>query len=151
MNLPSGNGKVLKSKTRGFLLLEILISALILAGAVASAMYLFRTGIEYLEKVKENNLLSSKIPQVLTYLLKEAELQKGGETISLGERVSLSWRSTLLERIRPQIDIGEGGFSSPYELYLYRVEFTLSTEKTQKSYNVFVTRYKMLISPMEAF
>lgn len=142
---------MLKSKTRGFLLLEILISALILAGAVASAMYLFRTGIEYLEKVKENNLLSSKIPQVLTYLLKEAELQKGGETISLGERVSLSWRSTLLERIRPQIDIGEGGFSSPYELYLYRVEFTLSTEKTQKSYNVFVTRYKMLISPMEAF
>lgn len=140
-----------KSKKEGFLLLEILISALILAGAIASAMYLFRTGFQYLEKIKENNLISSKVPQALTYLIKEANLEKGEDTISLGEKVTLNWKATLLEKIRPQIGMAEGGFSTPYELYLYKIEFSLFTSKSQKTYQVFVTRYKMLISPAEVF
>ncbi|MEZ0344827.1 MAG: type II secretion system protein [Caldimicrobium sp.] len=140
-----------KSKKEGFLLLEILVSALILAGAVASAMYLFRTGFQYLERIRENNLISSKVPQALTYLVKEADLSKGQESLSLGEGVTLSWKANLLEKIRPQIESWEGGFSTPYELYLYRVSFSLSSGKIEKTYEMYVTKYKMLISPGEFF
>lgn len=138
-------------KKKGFLLIEILISAVILAGAVASAMYLFRTGFQYLEKIKENNLISSKVPQALTYLLKEAYLEKKEGSLSLGEEVILNWKATLIERIRPQITIAEAGLSTPYDLYLYKVEFTLSTKKLQKSYQLSVIRYKMLGKPGEFF
>ncbi|MCS7106346.1 MAG: hypothetical protein N3A56_08080 [Thermodesulfobacteriaceae bacterium] len=140
-----------KNRVKGFLLLEILVSALILAGAVAAGMYLFRVGFQYLEKIKENNLLSSKVPQALSYIYKAADLNKGEGNLLLGEEVELKWKATLLEKVRPQIPLPETGFSTPYELYLYEVEFTLSTKKLEKTYNTFVTKYKMLTVPIEGF
>lgn len=132
---------------RGFILVEILISALILAGSVAAGMYLFRTGFQYLEKIQENNLLSSKVPQALSYLTKGADLEKKEEEISLGENVILSWKAKLIEKVKPQIALEEAGVYNPYELYLYQVDFTLKHKNTVRSYQILVTKYKMLITP----
>lgn len=132
------------------MLLEILVASLILAGAVAAGMYLFRMGFQYLEKIKENNLISSKVPQALSYIYQVAELEKGEEELSLGEAVKLKWKADLYEKVRPQIPYEAGNFT-PYELYLYQVEFTLSTSKLERTYTTFVTRYKMLVRPEVAF
>jgi len=137
-------------KEGGFLLLEILIASLILAGAVAAGMYLFRTGFQYLEKIKENNLLASKVPQALSYLYQVADLEKGEGEVNLGEEVKLRWSASLLEKVRPQVSFEAGNFTA-YELSLYQVEFILSTSKLERTYTTFVTKYKMLIKPGEAF
>jgi len=133
-------------KESGFLLLEILIASLILAGAVAAGMYLFRTGFQYLEKIKENNLLASKVPQALSYLYQVADLEKGEGEVNLGEEVKLRWRASLLERVRPQVARAGPDNSTSYELYLYGVEFTLSTPKLERDYYTYVTKYKILTS-----
>jgi len=133
-------------KKGGFLLLEILIASLILAGAVAAGMYLFRTGFQYLEKIKENNLLASKVPQALSYLYQVADLEKGEGEVNLGEEVKLRWRGSLLEKVRPQVTPTGLSNSTPYELYLYGVEFTLSTTKLERDYYTYVTKYKVLTS-----
>lgn len=140
-----------KKKTGGFLLLEMLISALILVGAVAASMYLFRAGFQYLEKIRENNLISSKVPQALSYIYKAADLDKGKGELLLGENVSLKWEATLIENILLQVPLPEVGNSTPYELYLYEVEFNLATPKLEKTYKTYVTKYKMLTTPETEF
>ena len=40
-----------KEKSRGFLVLEVLIAGLILTASIASAMYLFRMGFDHMERV----------------------------------------------------------------------------------------------------
>jgi len=129
-------------RNSGFLLLEMLISALILAGAVATSMYLFRMGFQYLEKVNLNNKLSAKIPQAISYLIKEAPLERKEGTLSLGDEVILTWKAERLEKVQPQIPAEEGIVSSPLELYLYRVNFTLSLSNYSRDYKLYVFRYK---------
>jgi hypothetical protein len=143
--------RIIYSKKRGFLLLEMLISALILAGAVAAGMYLFRTGFQYLEKIEVNNILSAKVPQATTYLLKEAPLEREKGSLSLGEGVTLSWKAERLEKVRPQIRGEFEEIISSFELYLYQVDFSLSLSNHTKTYRIFVFRYKSPFKSEEFF
>lgn len=138
-----------KLKYQGFLLVEVLISAFILASAVALSMYLFRMGFVYLEKTREINLISSKVPQVIAYLNKVADFSKGKEEIRLGEDILLVWEAKRIEKIKPGVSLSEGGVVYPYELELYEVKYTIKTEKREKNYKTYVVRYKMLFNPLE--
>lgn len=139
--------------SRGFLLLEILISALIIAGAVASAMYLFRLGFQFLEKLRVRNELNSKVPQAVSYLSSGASLEKGAGTLKLGEEVDLRWQAREVERVRPMINLEGEWINATYEISLYAVNFTLTMVKTgdQKNYTLYVTKYKSLYSPQPDF
>lgn len=135
-----------KYKGKGFLLLDILISAFILSGAIASAMYLIRVGFQYLEKIEEQNILSAKVPQAVNYLRKAAKLEEGEGVAFFGEGVELSWRATLVEKLQVTKKTAEDeGTYIPYELYLYRVSFSLKRKGAFREFETFVLRYKMLI------
>lgn len=137
----------MKKRHEGFLLIEILISALIIAGSISASFYLFRMGYDYWQRAEESNRIASKIPQVVSYLTNVAELERGEGELSLGEDVRLKWRARLLEISKPQITLGEGGFVSPYELYLYEVQFNIQSKRTYREHKLAVFRYKMLFSP----
>lgn len=135
-----------RNKGKGFLLLDILIAAFILSGAIASAMYLFRVGFQYLEKVEEQNVLSTKVPQALSYLNRAANLEDGEGKILLGEGVELSWKAVLVERLKVTKKLAEDEASfSPYELYLYRVSFALERKGTVREFETYILRHRMLI------
>ncbi|MEO0280524.1 MAG: type II secretion system protein [candidate division WOR-3 bacterium] len=131
----------------GFLLLEVLISALIIGGSIAASFYLFRMGLNYLKKAEESNFFSSKVPQAVSYLTNVAELEKGEGEAFLGGETELIWKSKLLESTRPEVPLPEYGYIRPYELFLYEVEFSLKKGNSQRDYIIKILRYKMLITP----
>lgn len=137
----------IKKRISGFLLVEILISALIIAGSISACFYLFRMGFVYWQKAEENNKIVKRIPQVVSYLIHVADLEKGEGELSLGEESKVIWKAKLIEKVRPRLPLPEAGFISPYELYLYEVDFSILTNKTKRDYGLKVFRYKRLISP----
>lgn len=136
----------------GFLLLEVLVSALIIAGAVASAMYLFRLGFQYMEKIRVQNELLSKVPQVVSYLSHSANLEKGTGNLKLSDEIEVRWQAVEIDRLRPKFDFEGQLLDSNFEIYLYSVNFTVIMKNSGNSRNfqLYVTRYKTLYqSPLD--
>ena len=129
----------------GFLLLEVLIAGLILTTGIASAMYLFRTGFENLERADRANLLSTKLLQAGS-LLKIVELEKKSGLENMGDGVAMKWTSELLAqpkgmkyRLNPTSE-GMIAVSYMHDLYLYRVRFTLEYRGIAQDYKINVFR-----------
>lgn len=145
-----GIGKIISIKKgfRGFIVIDILISALILTSSIAATMYLFRMGFVHLERANQSNLLSSKLIQA-TGLLKFLDMEEETGEENLGEGITMRWKAQLLRASRPVK--GEGTFSIPplHELLLYRVEFKLIYREIEREYQVNVLRHKPLLSPEE--
>lgn len=140
-----------KKRVSGFLLVEILISALIIAGSISACFYLFRMGFDYWQRAEQSNKLVRKIPQVVSYLTQVAELEKGQGEFFLGEESKVIWQAKLIEKGRPQIPLPEAGLISPYEIYLYEVAFTLHYQETSRNYTMKIFRYKRLFNPQEIY
>jgi len=133
---------------RGFIVLEVLISGLILTASIAATMYLFRMGFDYLDRAKESNILSSKLTQA-TGIIRTLEMQKNSGLEDLGDGVTLKWVARLLEVSRPIKGSGEFSIPSIHELFLYRVDFSLNYKGIVREYQANVFRYKPLSSPAE--
>jgi len=133
-------------RQHGFLVLEILIAGLILTASIAATMYLFRMGYDYLDKANQINVLSSKLMQA-SGLLKALEMEKKSGVEDMGDDVTLKWEAQLLGSGRPIKGLGESSAASFYELFLYRVNFSLAYQNTSRDYQVNVFRYKQLSSP----
>jgi len=134
-------------KTRGFLVLEILIAGLILTSGIAATMYLFRMGMEHLEKAKISNTLSTKLVQV-SGLMQTLDLGEKRGIEEMGDGVSLAWDARLLASVQPIATSATGKIStSPYELSLYKVHFTLSLQGVLREYSISVFRYRSLALP----
>jgi hypothetical protein len=130
---------------KGFLVLEILIAGLILTASIAATMYLFRMGYDYLEKVNQSNILSSKLLQAAG-LLRTLEMEKKSGVEDMGDDVTMKWEARLLGSARPIKGGGEFAVTSIYELFLYKVDFSLAYQKTSREYQINVFRYKPLYS-----
>jgi hypothetical protein len=138
-----------EEKSRGFLVLEVLIAGLILTASIASAMYLFRMGFDHMERVNDVNLLSAKLLQAGS-LLKIMELEKQSGTEELGDGVIMKWKSRLVAR-NNQIGLGTNSFSgvavkrnSSHDLFLYRVDFILQFKGSMREYHINVFRSRPL-------
>jgi len=136
-------------KTRGFLVLEILIAGLILTSGIAATMYLFRMGLEHLEKAKISNTLSTKLIQV-SGLMQTLDLGKKGGIEEMGDGVNLVWDARRLASVQPIATAATGKISkSSYELSLYKVHFTLSLQGVVREYSLSVFRFNSLASPKD--
>ncbi|MBF0320803.1 MAG: hypothetical protein HQL01_13475 [Nitrospirae bacterium] len=122
----------------GFLVIEILIAGLILTASIASTMYLFRIGLESLQRVKESNIIASKVPQAINYL-KASAIKDAHGSESLGDGVSVSWDTELERHGTPSILINT---STQYDIYLYRVNFKLTYNTLKRDYQVVLFKYK---------
>ena len=111
-------------------------------------MYLFRMGFDYLERVNQSNVLSSKLTQAAG-LIRTLDLQKNSGEEDLGDDVTLKWKSQLLGSSRPIKGEGEFTTQSLHELLLYRVFFSLDYKGVIREYQVNVFKYKPLSSPEE--
>jgi len=138
-----------KEKSRGFLVLEVLIAGLILTASIASAMYLFRMGFDHMERVNKVNLLSAKLLQAGS-LLKIVELERHSGTEDLGDGVIMKWESHLVARNN---QTGSGTNSSSgvavkrnfsHDLFLYKVDFLLEFKGSMREYHINVFRSRPL-------
>lgn len=131
--------------SRGFLVLEVLIAGFILTASIASAMYLFRMGLEHMERVNRVNLLSAKLLQAGS-LLKIMELDKQSGVEDLGDGVIMKWEAHLLARHKPVTS--ETAFTGKrnflHDLFLYRVDFRLVFKESSREYHVHVFRSRPL-------
>jgi hypothetical protein len=134
------------NRKKGFIVLDVLISGLILTASIAATMYLFRMGFDYLERANQSNLLSSKITQA-TGLIRTLDMQKSSGEEDLGEDVTLKWEAQLLGASRPTKGEAEFSIQSIHELLLYRVFFTLNYKGIVREYQINVFRYKPLYAP----
>lgn len=140
-------GHNLKFRGEAFILLEVLISAFIICGAIASGMYLYRIGFQIFDRVKEDNLILSKVPQAVNYLTYVADLDKNEEVYPLGQKVTLKWKSEMLEKRRIEKYDIEVGTYALHELLLYHVTFTLASKNKEKTYTLYVLRYRPIGTP----
>lgn len=140
---------VKKHREKGFLVLEILIAGLILTASIAAAMYLFQMGYNYLEKANQSNTLSSKLMQA-TGLFRTLEIEKKIGVADMGGGVNLKWEAVLLNSSRPTWGGGEFAVTSAHQLFLYRVDFSLTYQNASREYRINVFRYKPLYSPETA-
>jgi hypothetical protein len=135
--------------SRGFLVLEVLIAGLILTASIASAMYLFRMGLDHMERVNQVNLLSAKLLQAGS-LLKIIELERQSGTEDLGDGVIMKWEAHLLARnntAREGMTYSSGVTAkrnSSHDLFLYRVDFRLEFQGSMREYHIHVFRSRPL-------
>jgi len=135
--------------TKGFLVLEMLVAGLILTASIAAAMYLFRIGAQNLERVENSNIISAKLPQVMS-LLRELDLTKPGGVEALGDGVLLKWESKLMDNIVPGQPEAKGARLAQ-EIGLYQVDFSVEYEnRLKREYSIHVFRSKGSGSPSEA-
>ncbi len=135
---------------KGFLVLEMLIAGLILTSSIAATMYLFRMGFEHLERINTSNTLSSKLPQVISFVKALDIGDKSGEA-DMGDNVWLVWNARLVDKSRPIFDTGEMMVPSMHELFIYRIDFVLSYRKVSREYGLNVFKYKTMVSPEKDF
>lgn len=134
-----------KQQEKGFLVLEILIAGLILTASIAATMYLFQLGYGYLEKTRHSNVLSSKLIQA-GGLFKTLELDRESGTEDIGDGVKLKWKCRLLGTSIPKFGGSEFTTQSAYELFIYRVDFTMLYQGMDRDYQINVFRYKSSFS-----
>jgi hypothetical protein len=134
--------------SKGFLLVELLIAGVIITSAIAASYYMVRNGLVYIDKIEKSNVIQSKLPFVFNFL-KSVELMEGVYTFSDG--TDLKWKFILVNKSRPQINIDEINLYSNFEIYLYKVEFTLNYKGLDRTYFVFITKYKRFGSGEDIF
>ncbi|MEN2985836.1 MAG: hypothetical protein ABDH16_04190 [Thermodesulfovibrionaceae bacterium] len=124
---------------KGFVLIEILISGVILASCIAASMYLFKVGYQHLGKADNVYLIHSKIPLAIN-LIKASEKREGTE--ELGDGVILKWNSELISKsiASGQIEQREVKFY----IYLYKVYFIIGNQDEQKSYEFYVVKHERM-------
>lgn len=122
----------------GFLVIEILIASLILTASIASTMYLFRIGFESLQRVKDSNMIASKVPEAINYLRAFA-IKSAHGTEAIGEGVTVSWDTVLERQGTPSILINA---TTRYDIYLYRVNFKLTYGLLSRDYSIVLFKYK---------
>ena len=129
----------------GFLLIEILIASLILTSSIAATMYLFRVGQEHLARADVSNVLSVKLQQAVS-LLDTIDLASKSGAEDMGDGVTLDWQAELLAKTTPAVSVGEENvsISSPFNLLLYKVDFTLQYSGNTRDYEINMLRYKSL-------
>jgi hypothetical protein len=132
-------------RQKGFLVLEILIAGLILTASIAASMYLFRVGYGYLEKANWSNTISVKLIQTAN-IVKILELEKKSGVEDMGDGVSMKWNAQLLGSTRPMTGEEDLRVQSMYELFLYKVNFSLIYQNSIREYQINVFRYKPLFS-----
>jgi hypothetical protein len=140
---------MIKSRQKGFLVLEILIAGVILTASIAATMYMFRMGYDYIAKAEQSNIFSSKLVQAVG-LLKTLDLEKKSGVEDMGNDVTLTWECRLLGAAKPARGRGEYLDASMHEIFLYRMEFSLTYRNTSKEYQINVFRYKSLLLPQSA-
>jgi len=118
-------------KFKGFILIEILISGIILALSVASAMYLFKIGYENTGKADDIYIIHSKIPVALNTIKSNLPDKKYGREF-LSDGVELNWKSDLVSRTALKSQ------NATFYVYLFKVNFNLLFKEQQKDYEVFV-------------
>jgi len=157
----------------GFLLIEVLISAMILTSGIAATMYLFRVGYESLERVRQSNLVSSKIPYAVNFLQTEGYASASG-SLALGDGVVLTWRGRTADKKepvssnenRPGLPLNPSeSFSAPlrdmgvtlrssmpknFTLFLYKMDFTVSYMNLHRDYKLEVVRH-LIFKRVEIF
>lgn len=152
---PSGIG--------GFLLIEVIISSLILTSGIAATMYLFRVGYESLERVRQSNLVSSKIPYAVNFLRSDGYAATSGSE-QLGDGVVLTWRSKVADKREPASaqkkkgkQLNPGDIFSAFmgveddapktslprysTLLLYKIDFTVSYKDLRRDYELESLQY----------
>ncbi len=131
-----GCKKKAKSK-KGFLLVELLISGVILASCIAAAMYLFKIGYQNLDRAEKVYLVYSKLPLAINHIKVSSE--KEG-SLDLGDGVKLIWNSDLLAK---GLAKGQNGsMEVPFKISLYRVNLTLKRKDDEKRYTLIVLKYE---------
>lgn len=148
----------------GFLLVEVLISTMILTSGIAATMYLYRVGYESLERVRQSNLVSSKVPYAVNFLQTDGYAAGNGSE-ELGDGVVLTWKSRIADRRQPAsvekkktgkpvdpndffsamgyVDDGAPKTSLPeyFTMLLYKVEFTVSYMELRRDYELEVVQF----------
>ncbi|MGB9766696.1 MAG: type II secretion system protein [Sulfurihydrogenibium sp.] len=131
---------------KGFLLVEVLIAGVILSSAIAAGFFLVRNGLNYVDRVEKANYVSSLIPVVKNRL---EILQPSQGTFKLDEQTVVTYRFTLEKKGRPQFFYEGTKLESPFELYIYRVEFDISYKGYSRSYEFYTLRYTGNVNPQE--
>lgn len=133
-------------RQKGFLVIEILIAGLILTASIAAAMYLFRMGYVYLEKANWSNTISVKLIQAAN-IVKILDLEKKTGVEDMGDGVSMKWNAQLISSSRPMIGQPGEMVRSMYEIFIYKVNFSLTYQDSIREYQVNVFKYKSQSSP----
>ncbi|MBF0557306.1 MAG: hypothetical protein HQL08_00845 [Nitrospirae bacterium] len=136
---------------KGFLILEVMVASLILTAGVAATMYLFRLGFQHLERANDNNLFSSKLPQVVNYM-KVLDMEAKQGTEDMGDDVIMHWDARLVDTVRPSRDTPDGKLMHYFNLNLYKVTIRLDSRKLSREYEMNVFRSAKVdknISPLE--
>lgn len=124
---------------KGFILIEILISGIILASCIAASMYLFKIGYQHLGKADNVYLIHSKIPVAIN-LIRASEKKEGIE--DLGDGVSLRWKSELVAK---SIASGQKDQKEiKFYIYLYKVYFTVGNQTEQKNYEIYLLKHEKI-------
>ncbi|MBF0518436.1 MAG: hypothetical protein HQK92_01785 [Nitrospirae bacterium] len=122
---------------KGFLVIEILISGLILTASIAASMYLFRIGYESLSRARDSNMISAKMPEIIDFL-KNSDLVETKTSVDMGDDVILTWRATPIRQGKPSLIINP---IKDYSLTLYRIEFGVTYNRLGREYILNVLRY----------
>lgn len=122
-------------KCEGFILIEILISGVILALSIAASMYLFNVGYQHLGKADQIYTIHSKLPIAIN-LIRTTEKNYGMET--LGDGVTLRWKSELLERAVTSFYLEQRQIK--FYVYLYKVNFSIHTKNMQRDYEIYLLK-----------
>jgi len=118
-------------KSKGFILIEILISGVILALSVASAMYLFKIGYENIGRADDIYIIHSKIPMALNTIKSNLPDKKYGREF-LGDGTELNWKSDIVSRATLKTNSGN------FYVYLFKVNFSLLFKEQKKEYEIFL-------------
>jgi hypothetical protein len=118
-------------KAKGFILIEILISGVILALSVASAMYLFKIGYENIGRADDIYIIHSKFPLALNIIKSNLPDKKYGKEF-LGDGVELNWKSEPISRVALKSN------EQNFYVYLFKVHFRLLYKEQEKAYEVFI-------------
>ncbi len=132
----------------GFLLVEILIAGLIISVSIAATMHLFQVGFNHLGRVNISNQFASRLSQSIN-LLKTIDPEEDEGTEDVGEGVTMVWKSKLLESARPLIDTGEITIPSNHEVSLYKINFQLKYNDTERDYELNILRSKTITPPVD--
>lgn len=137
----------MKGRSKGFLLVEVLIASLILTGCIVASYYLLKSALDYHIRAQKVNQLSKKVPQAIAFLENIADLdKKSGETTFEG--LLLRWEAKPLERTKLVHHTSNRTKEMQYEIILYDIKFTLINDDYFRNFNFTVVRYRTLSYPL---
>lgn len=138
-------------KHKGFVLVEILISGVIIVSSIAASLYLMRLGLNHIDKIETNNKISSVIPIILNQfeIMTVDDLRSGKGSFNLDDDFRVTWESKVEFSKRPERDGFEGKFLSMYEYYLFNVNFELHYKDVIENKNIKILKYEKKVEESE--